>query len=57
MSETKYEVFGIPVTCKDDIEYMPGLFGRLQAVGFCSGEGHPVPTDKPCWCDPYVDKL
>jgi hypothetical protein len=40
-----YEVLGILVTCKDGIEYVPGLYGAPQAIGFCSGKGHVVPTD------------
>ena len=43
MDETTYDLMGITVTCKDGIEYMPGLFGMAQAIGFCSGRSHPDP--------------
>jgi len=44
MSEIKYEIMGIEVICKNGIEYMPhGLFGFSQAIGFCTGRGHPDP--------------
>jgi hypothetical protein len=45
---TKYEIMpGVVVTCKDAIEYMDhALFGWPQAIGLCTGKGHPDPLLK-----------